>query len=435
MKKIITLLLLSLALAGVAQNDFKGIYLHANKDSSQYLKFTFLNQVWLRYGDYNPGTTSFGFEKENGFDVGLRRTRMQLFGNVYKNTFIYMQMGINNFSATGGRKPGIFFHDALVEHAIVGKKFSMGAGLTAWNGLSRYSSASIGTILSMDAPLFAQSTNDYTDQFLRKLGVYAKGQISKLDYRVSITTPMAIQQSGKATPISTVSTYNQEPANPQVGTYFAWDFFEQESNQTPYAKGTYLGSKKVLRLGAGFQTQKNAMWNLNTDGDTVRHNMENFAADVFLDLPLDSARKDAITFYFGQFWFGYGPNYIQNIGAMNPASANSNPAIINGGGTAAPILGTGTMFYTQLGYLLPVSITGESFRLQPYYAITSGDFNALDETLWLYDIGVNLFKNGHNNKLTFNYQNRPVFVTNVTDGTNFVGTRKGVYTLQLQIAI
>ncbi len=435
MKKIyLVLLLVSASIASKAQNDFKGIYLHANEDSSQYIKFTFLNQVWLRYGEYNAGTLSpNGDLQDKGFDIGLRRTRIQLFGNVYKNTFIYMQMGINNFSPNGQRKPGIFFHDALIEHAVIGKKLSLGAGLTGWNGLSRYSSASIGTILSMDAPLFAQSTNDRTDQFLRKLGVYAKGQISKLDYRISVTTPMAIQQSGKAQPLSLQSNYNLEAPNPQLGGYFGWDFFEQESNLTPYATGSYLGTKKVLKIGAGFQFQKDAMWNRELSGDTVRHNMENFAADVFLDYPLDSDRKDAVTFYFGQYWFGFGPNYIQNIGAMNPVTG-SNGSSLNGGGTAAPILGTGNMSYTQLGYLLPVGLTGETIRLQPYGALTQANFQALDESLWLYDIGINLFKNGHSNKITFNYQNRPVYSYNV-DGTNFVSARKGLYTLQLQVTL
>lgn len=433
-KKYLVLFLVVSFLVSKAQNDFKGIYLHANKDSSQYLKFTFLNQVWVRYGEYNLGTRSLNGEaQESGFDVGLRRTRLQLFGNVYKNTFVYMQMGINNFSPNGERKPGIFFHDALIEHVLVDKKLSMGAGLMAWNGLSRYSSASIGTILSMDAPLFAQSTNDRTDQFLRKLGVYAKGQLSKLDYRVSLTTPMAIQQSENAQSISLQSNYNLESAKPQIGAYMAWGFFEQESNLTPYATGTYLGTKKVLKLGAGFQFQQEAMWNRELAGDTVRHHMENFAVDVFLDLPLDTTRKDALTFYFGHYWFDFGPNYIQNIGAMNPVTG-SDGSSLNGGGTAAPILGTGNMSYTQLGYLLPVGLTGEVIRLQPYGALTQANFQALDQSLWLYDLGINLFKNGHNNKVTFNYQNRPVYAYQV-DGTNFVSARKGVYTLQLQVVL
>lgn len=243
---------------------------------------------------------------------------------------------------------------------------------------------------------------------------------------------MAIQQSGKAKPIALQSNYSLEAPNPQIGAYLAWDFFEQESNLTPYATGSYLGTKKVLKVGAGFQLQKDAMWNRTVLGDTVRHNMENFAVDVFLDLPLDSARKDAVTFYVGQYWFGFGPNYIQNIGAMNPVTDGGSS--LNGAGTAAPILGTGNMSYTQLGYMLPVGLTGETFRLQPYGALTQANFQALDQSLWLYDLGINLFKNGHSNKITFNYQNRPVYSYNL-DGTNFVSARKGVYTLQLQVVL
>ena len=64
--------------------------------------------------------------------------------------------------------------------------------MTGWSGLARFASPSIATTMMYDAPLFEQATNDVTDQFLRKLGVYAKGKISKLDYRVAISKPMNI---------------------------------------------------------------------------------------------------------------------------------------------------------------------------------------------------------------------------------------------------
>ena len=40
------------------------------------------------------------------------------------------------------------------------------------NGLSRFSQPSIGTIVTMDVPVFAQATVDQTDEFSRKLSVY-----------------------------------------------------------------------------------------------------------------------------------------------------------------------------------------------------------------------------------------------------------------------
>ena len=433
MKKGIQVLLLMLIINSVYSQKFKGVYLYNDTTTNQYVKFTFLNQVWLRYTDYNSGTTIFNESVDKGFDIGLRRTRMQVYGNVYENTFFYMQMGINNFSTTGTRKPGIFFHDAIVEHRIINSKLSIGAGLTGWNGLSRYSAPSIGSILSIDAPLFAQTTNDISDQFLRKLSVYAKGQISKLDYRLIATTPMAVQQSGKKFDLSSTSTFSTDAPKLQTAGYAFWQFFEKESNEMPYTKGTYLGTKKVFNIGAGYQYQPGAMWHKNTSGDTIKTPLKNICVDVFLDLPLDSARKDAITIYASHFWLDYGPNYIQNIGAMNPANGNSNPAVINGGGTGVPVLGTGRIYYSQLGYLLSEKLTGK-IRVQPYVAVTHANYNYLNEIMWMYDSGVNLLFNGHNNKVTFSYQNRPVFATN-ENFENVVKERKGMFLVQLQIGI
>ena len=434
MKKIIGIILFTSILFTGYSGDYKGVYLYGDGTSSEYVKFTFLNQVWLRYADYNSGSTIFNDPVDKRFDIGLRRTRMQVFGEVYKNTFLYMQMGINNFSTTGGRKPGIFFHDALVEYKLAGEKLSIGSGLTGWNGLSRYSSPSIGSILTIDAPLFAQTTNDVSDQFLRKLSMYAKGTVNDLNYRLIATSPMSIEQSGKSTALSSVSSFSTGVPSLQTAGYIFWQFFDKETSTTPYTKGTYLGKKKIFNIGAGFQHQTNAMWHLNELSDTVKTDMKNFAFDAFIELPVDSAKKGVLTAFFSHYWFNFGPNYIRNIGAMNPANGNNDPSVVNGGGVASPILGTGRIYYSQLGYLLPKTITGDRLMVQPYAALTHANYDYLSEILWLYDAGLNLFLDGHNNKITFNYQSRPVFGTDASF-ENVVKERKGLFILQLQFGI
>src|ERR671916_331626 len=51
-----------------------------NESGSHYFKVTFLNQVWLRYNQSNPGTTVMNSPANETFDIGLRRTRIQLLG-------------------------------------------------------------------------------------------------------------------------------------------------------------------------------------------------------------------------------------------------------------------------------------------------------------------------------------------------------------------
>ncbi|HTE30075.1 MAG TPA: hypothetical protein VK666_06860, partial [Chryseolinea sp.] len=72
--------------------------LKLNEDGSHYLKWTFLNQVWLRYNDSNPGTTVLGDPASQTFDIGLRRTRIQFYGQLTDHVFFYTQFGQNNFN-------------------------------------------------------------------------------------------------------------------------------------------------------------------------------------------------------------------------------------------------------------------------------------------------------------------------------------------------
>ena len=63
--------------------------LKLNEDGSHYLMWTFLNQVWFRYNQSNPGTTVMGEPADNTFDIGLRRTRVQFFGQLTDHVFFY----------------------------------------------------------------------------------------------------------------------------------------------------------------------------------------------------------------------------------------------------------------------------------------------------------------------------------------------------------
>ena len=105
-----------------SSNAIEEMRLKLNDDGSHYLKWTFLNQVWLRYNDSNPGTTVMSEPAAETFDIGLRRTRIQFYGQLTDHVFFYTQFGQNNFnflSQNGGnRKLQAFFHDALGEYKV-----------------------------------------------------------------------------------------------------------------------------------------------------------------------------------------------------------------------------------------------------------------------------------------------------------------------------
>jgi hypothetical protein len=414
-----------------AQN--KELKFNFNDDGSHYLKATFTGQVWMRYTESNPGTTVNGFDKPETYDIGLRRVRTQLFGKISDKVFLYTQFGINNFGYNSARRPGMFFHDVVTEYYVTPRALQIGAGLTAWTGFARYSSPAAASILAYDAPLYQQSTNDASDQFLRKLSIYAKGKLGKLDYRLILSDPMMIDGSiNTVRPINTNSDFSYMPPKLQTSGYFMYQFIDEESNLTPYMAGTYLGTKNVFNIGAGFQYQPNAMWHYGNavTKDTIQQDLLIYSVDVFYDHPVGTEGA-AFTAYAALSHTDYGKNYLRNNGAMNPANATIGTSL-NGGGSAFPTYGTGDVVFTQLGYLLPKPVLGEKCgQLQPYVDVTLARYDRLESDLLMWDAGINWLIEGHRSKITLNYQNRPVF-----RHTDFKeDSRRGMLVLQFQIAI
>lgn len=414
-----------------------GLKLYLSKDSVSWLKPTLVLQNWIRYTENNPGTTINNYNQTETFDIGIRRMRMQLFGNVTDRVFVYTQFGLNNFTGNSTRKQGAFFHDLVTEYSFIPGHLSLGTGLAGWSGLSRYASPSVGTTMMYDAPLFEQTTNDVTDQFLRKLSIYTKGKVSRLDYRMAISKPMNIQtaQQGLDTLLSTDATFAPDPPKLQYQGYFNWQFMDQESNQIPYTQGTYLGKKRVFNIGAGFIYQPEAMRYLGGDGLKRYADMKLLAVDAYLDYALSKERQNAISVYAGFFNFDFGPGYLRSLGVMNDATGSNNAAVkkISGFGNAFPMYGTGNVIYAQAGYLFKHNLFGRYGTLMPNADVMLGSYDRLSVPMLLFDVGVNYFMNGHNSKVSFNYQNRPVYMQDLLSKVNETG-RKGMFVLQYQIS-
>lgn len=436
-------LLLSGIVSAQPKADKDALKFNLNESGSHFFQAVFLNQTWLRFTDYNPGTTIEGQAKDAGFDIGLRRTRIQLYGHLTDRVFLYFQFGQNNFNAQyaigGNRKLAPFFHDALCEYRVSPKdELKIGGGLTIANGLSRFSQPGIGSILTMDVPVFAQSTVDQTDQFARKLSVFARGQISRLDYRLVLSDPFPVSSNGAAIPaISANAAFSPVGHHKQYQGYFIWQFLEHEPHQTPYMGGTYLGKRKIFNVAAGFQHQRAATWR-RSGADTVYDDMTSFAVESFLDVPLSRLREDAISAYAGYFHTDYGVNYLRYNGIMNPASGTTRTAqnsIIGQGptyGNALPMFGTGHIIYAQAGYLMPAAWSADNARLQPYASATLARYDRLDGFATnTYNAGINCLVAGHRAKFSLDYQNRPTY--DVADGKVTSAERKSAVTLQYQI--
>lgn len=421
-----------------------------NEDGSKYLKFGFWNQVWLRAIENNPGTAVNGVPQETTYDAGIRRMRITATAQLSPRYLLFVQMGINNqsFIAGGGtgtgaygagKKATFFFHDAYNEFTVIptmdfeskkANNFSLylGAGLHSWNGVSRLTNASSNRMLTADLPVFNFNTIEVSDQFARQMGIFAHGEYRKLAYRVNVNKPFA---TNLVPAVGAGALDNNKSGKLSFAGYFDYQFFDTENRTTSFLAGTYLGEKKILNVGAGFYTTKDGTLTQPSAGVFESHDINILGVDVFAELPVGPKdKKMSFSVYSVLYDYDFGPNYIRTTGSMNPGTAD--PAFIGtvakeGFGNAKYLLGTGQIWYTQTGFLLPKF--SEKLRIQPYAAYTLKKMEALAQSGNYYDLGTNFLLDGQNAKVSLQYSSRPLY-----DGlTNTVFKRAGEFLACIQI--
>lgn len=474
-----------------------GIKIPLDEKGTKYIRFITWNQMWVRNIQNNAGTASVADQTQaatGNWDIGVRRARALWYAQITPRYLVLTHFGINNqtFNAGGAsglssatttgyavnKKPQIFLHDFWNEYRVFRSdkeieangnkaKFEnnslyIGAGLHYWHGVSRMASASTLNFLTIDAPVWNWYDIEATDQFARQFGLYAKGKIAThLDYRVYLNKPFLLDQRSSAKSFDAASTtslsksraYNAPTDKFSYGGYFSWQFWEQEANVLPFTVGTYVGTKKVFNIGAGFNyapqatiayTRKDTVGaNPNTLvlTDSARYNQLNYGVDMFLDLPLgEKGANGAITAY-GLFQHNnLGSNYYRSTGIMNISpgwvtGANAPKAgekSIDGSGNARALLGTGNIMYVQAGYLLPKF--SESYRIQPFAAYTNKSLDYIGKSLNYIDAGFNLFMDGHHSKISVQYSTRPVVTgSTAVEASRVVGNSKGELIIQAQV--
>lgn len=442
MKTIGTLVLLALGFYINAQDSSKiktpwaipEVKVKFNNSGTRFFQFNAALQIWNRFNESNPGTKVENVNKPYTFDIGVRRLRLWTIARPLEWMTLAVQLGINNFNSLTPRKAGDFFHDAYIEFSPVKNYFRIGTGLVSSMGHARYSSPSIVTTMAYDAPLYQQSTNDVTDQFLRRLSIFTRGQVSGFDYRVAVSDPLSIRNSPLYDPvIDSNSKFSPVGKSLEYSGYFQWQFFDKEQQLTPYFAGTYLGTKKVVNIGAGVVFQPKANWRLNAANDTVFHYMLLASVDVFADLPLSKTNDDCLTLYGVYSYTDFGKGYVRNLGVMNPGqSLDVATASFNGTGNAFPMIGTGHTMYFQAGYKLPSHLFGQTgFSIQPYADVQASKFDRLHSFSTVFDAGINFLLVGSKAKIALNYQNRPVFSATTLKQTE----RKSAVIIHWQLAI
>ena len=268
-------------------------------------------------------------------NVFIRRARLLLGGQITPNLTFFVETDSPNLgkSLTTGTKnsqPSMFLQDAYVEYKVK-DSLSIDAGLMLVSP-SRNGLQSAASLLPIDygAHTFANSAPTQSSAG-RDTGVQAKGYFlnKKLEYRAGVFQGMRDAQNRELRTTARVQ----------------YNFFDPETSY--FYTGTYLGKKKILAIGAGYDHQ---------------HKYEGYSGDVFLDWPLKSgaitAQLDHIR-YDGRTFLKALPNQYD------------------------------TLF--EAGYLI-----GKT-RFMPVVQVAQRNFSnsALNDEA-RYGAGVNYFLNGHN---------------------------------------
>ena len=400
-------------------------------DGSKYIKFGMNLQVWGRYAELNEGSKIGTNEVTDTYDIVIRRLRLQAMGMITDNIFFHLQLGQNNINFTQNNGPSnapISVMDALGEYHF-NEKLHIGGGLTAWGaGTTRYSANSSSSQLTLDTPMYQQFANTSSTFGNRNLSIYAKGYLGKFNYRAAITNPYRNSNNN----LGLNSTVSTETPRAQYSGILTYSFLDKESIEDAYHKGTYLGTKKVFNVALGYLTQAKAMWHLTPDASVAYDDMKVLGFDVFYDSPIN-AKGAALTAYAAFNNNDYGKNYIQSVNTPNPAIGDN--ILINGSGAGFIGVGTGNIYYAQLGYLFGKSNNeSKKGRFQPYAATQIADLEALDTPMTMYELGVNYYTTGTlGPKFSLNYQNRAVYDKTLI-GAYKQSDRLGMVVLQCQVS-
>ncbi|MFD1553436.1 hypothetical protein DNU06_07130 [Putridiphycobacter roseus] len=360
-----------------------GLKVKLNESGSKYFRLISWAQIQGIYSDNVAPSSS-------NVSLKLRRARVLMYSQITDRFLILTHFGLNSLSASNMSPTGssaasqLFFHDVWGQYSL-GKNHAIGGGLHYFNGISRLNNQSTLNMLTMDNNRQSWSTLGLTDQFARHLGIFGKGAIGKLQYRVAINDAVTNGLDARDADQLGLTVYGGKRLLGSKSTsfaysgYFEYQILDKESNFLPFKVGTYLGAKKVFNIGAGFFVHPNGSVSMiDTLGTLKGQNVMLFSGDVFYETPVGD-NGAALSLYGTYQLNDYGDDYLYSA------------------------YGTGSMLYGHVGYVIPGNIKGG--RFQPYVSFAMNSYDAVSDTRNNIGVGVNAYMSGHNSKLTLEFMN------------------------------
>lgn len=355
----------SLLCIGV-QTSYAGAFIRLPKDG--WLRINYEMQLYGQWRDTGSGPD----KTSDTTDVYFRRNRLSFRGQATKTYGFYLAMEhegarkIGEIEILEPRRNEFFVLDAFFMAKFT-DELNLRAGLFK-DPLVRDHNVGCFFNLGMDRSLFVYTS---IPRRSRDYGVLLWGNLmdKKVQYKLSVMEGI----DNKNTPKSTFRYTGRVHLT----------LLDPES--IPLYFGTYLGKKKVLTFGAGYQIEPDAVYG-NVAAKTLQNDYQAWTYDVFFEYPTPSGTFTATAAYlesdFDETYKGGDPD---------PVSMNLD--------------GEKNGWYVNAGYLLPDKIGPGNVQFYGRYekwnfAKLGGIFG--QEIKWT-SVGVNYLLNGHKLRVTLEY--------------------------------
>ncbi len=139
--------------------------------------------------------------------------------------------------------------------------------------------------------------------------------------------PFSFNKSENFSAAAPIAGYSQfSPRDPKLESagYLEWNFLDHEKDKTPYKAGSYLGTKRIVNIGAGARYQPQAMWHKTATGDTAYSPMILATVDVFAEMPFKKGGQTAFNLYGAYTFSDFGPGYLRQGGANGIATGSNS---------------------------------------------------------------------------------------------------------------
>lgn len=324
------------------------------------LTLTYALQGWLQ----NKGFTS-DTDDGNSTDAFLRRNRLTFSGQYNDFVGFYAQFEAGNDSKLGQDNKSVYYRDAYVtldyrdELRFIVGRFK--------NTFSRENLEACLEPLTMDRAEVLSYT-PFGGSRDTGLAIWGNLLDAKLQYRLMIADGRESNYVAKD--------------NPRITARMHYSFWEPEANYGYL--GTYLGTQKVLTIGAAYDTQADVAYgNYPTRSDIKDYKA--WTVDAFMELPTASG-----VYTLSGATFKYDTDGAINESPDPDLDVNTD---LKG-------------YYVKAGYMLPGKVG--SGRLQFFIRHEKSDYGVKVGNAEYYDqkwnsIGANYYLDGQNLKISFEY--------------------------------